>query len=73
MIELDFLRTNPFKEMTSLLVLAAVIGFTELLLRQPMNVSFIAVGMLVGPSALDIVQSDENVQLLAELGIALLL
>ncbi|MEN0000166.1 MAG: cation:proton antiporter family protein, partial [Pseudomonadota bacterium] len=44
-----------------------------LLLRQPLIVSFIAVGILAGPSVLDIAQSDQQIDLLAELGIALLL
>jgi Kef-type K+ transport system membrane component KefB len=38
-----------------------------------MVVSFIAVGVLAGPSALNLVQSHENIQLLAELGVAVLL
>jgi Kef-type K+ transport system membrane component KefB len=73
MIDINSLLTTPFYEMTALLVLAAVVGFIGLLMRQPMIVSFIAVGILAGPSALGIVQSDANVDLLAELGIALLL
>ncbi|MEE9905115.1 MAG: cation:proton antiporter [Chlorobium sp.] len=69
----SFIHAVPFFELTALLVLAAGIGFVGLLLRQPMVVSFIAVGVLAGPSAFDIVQSPENVELLAELGVALLL
>ena len=38
-----------------------------------MIVSFIAVGVLAGPSALDLVSSYENIELLAELGVAVLL
>jgi Kef-type K+ transport system membrane component KefB len=38
-----------------------------------MIVSFIAVGVLAGPSVLNIVQSHEHIELLAELGIAVLL
>ncbi|MEX1201147.1 MAG: cation:proton antiporter family protein [Methylophaga sp.] len=64
---------SAFFELTALLALAAVAGLIGLLLRQPMIVSFIAVGVLAGPSALDIVQSHDNIELLAELGIALLL
>lgn len=64
---------SAFFELTALLALAAVAGLIGLLLRQPMIVSFIAVGVLAGPSALDIVQSHDNIDLLAELGIALLL
>lgn len=64
---------SAFFELTALLALAAVAGLIGLLLRQPMIVSFIAVGVLAGPSALNIVQSHDKIELLAELGIALLL
>ncbi len=73
MPDLSFLHASPFYELTALLTLAALAGFIGLLLRQPMIVSFIAVGVLAGPSALGIVQSHENIDLLAELGIAVLL
>ncbi len=62
-----------FYEIAALLVLAATVGFVGLLLRQPLIVSFIAVGILAGPSVLDIARSDEYIELLAKLGIALLL
>lgn len=62
-----------FYEVAALLVLAAAVGFAGLLLRQPLIVSFIAVGIIAGPSVLDIVRSDEQIDLLAELGIAVLL
>ncbi|MCG8345742.1 MAG: cation:proton antiporter, partial [Chlorobiales bacterium] len=73
MPDLGIIHTVPFYEITSLLVLAAAVGALSLLLRQPMIVSFIAVGVLAGPSVFDIVQSREKVQLLADLGITLLL
>ncbi len=73
MPDLSIIHTVPFYEITSLLVLAALVGAVSLLLRQPMIVSFIAVGVLAGPSVFDIVQSEEKVQLLADLGVALLL
>ena len=62
-----------FYEIAALLVLAAGVGFLGLMLRQPLIVSFIAVGILAGPSALDLARSDQQIDLLAELGIALLL
>jgi Kef-type K+ transport system membrane component KefB len=62
-----------FYEIAALLVLAAGVGFVGLLLRQPLIVSFIAVGILAGPSVLNIAHSDEQIDLLAELGIAVLL
>lgn len=69
----EFLQLSPFYELAALLALAAVVGFGGLMLRQPMIVSFIAVGVLAGPSVLDLVQSHENIELLAELGVAVLL
>lgn len=62
-----------FYEIAALLVLAAGVGFIGLMLRQPLIVGFIAVGILAGPSVLGIARSDAQIDLLAELGIALLL
>lgn len=73
MPDFSFLHASPFYELTGLLVLVALVGSVGLLLRQPMIVSMIAAGVLAGPSALDLVQSRENIELLAELGIAILL
>jgi len=44
MPNLSFIHASSFYELTVLVVLAAVIGFVGVLLRQPMIVSFIAVG-----------------------------
>ena len=70
---MELIHASPFGEIASLLVLAAAVGLVGLLLRQPLIVSFIAVGLLAGPSALDLVQSSEQIDLLAQLGIAVLL
>lgn len=63
----------PFAEAALLLVMAAGIGLIGILPSQPLIVSFIAVGLIAGPSALDVVRSDAQIDLLAELGIAILL
>lgn len=73
MIEMDLINSSPFYEWAALLALAAFVGFIGLQLRQPMVVSFIAVGVLAGPSALNIVSEHDNIELMAELGIAVLL
>lgn len=70
---MELLHASPFYELTALLALAAIVGFIGLLLRQPMVVSFMAVGVLAGPSVFDLVQSREHIDLLADLGIAVLL
>lgn len=70
---IEFITQSSFSEIAALLVLATVAGFIGILLRQPLIVSFLAVGLIVGPSGLDMVQSEEKIQLLSELGIAVLL
>ncbi|MCK7458649.1 cation:proton antiporter [Idiomarina aminovorans] len=67
------IHSSPFYELAALLALAALIGIIGQWLRQPMVVCFIAVGIIAGPSVLDLVQSHENIEILAELGIAVLL
>jgi len=69
----DLIHANPFYELTALLALAAVVGLIGQRLRQPMVVTFIAVGIIAGPSVLDLVRDTEYIKLLAELGIAVLL
>ena len=64
---------SAFGEVAVLLVMAALLGFIGIILRQPLIVSFIAVGLIAGPSAFDIVRSNEQIDLLSELGIAVLL
>lgn len=67
------LLTNPFYETAFVLLVSAIVGAIGLWLRQPLIVAFIAVGILVGPSAFGWVIPSEDMELLAELGIALLL
>ncbi|ETX10039.1 sodium/hydrogen exchanger [Marinomonas ushuaiensis DSM 15871] len=69
----ELIAQSSFNEVAALLVLAALVGLVGLLLRQPLIVSFIVVGLISGPSALDIVHSKDQIKLLSELGIAILL
>ncbi|MGW1453713.1 cation:proton antiporter [Salegentibacter agarivorans] len=64
---------SPFIEFSIILALAAILGGLGRLLKQPLIVMFIALGIIVGPSILDIVKSPEKIELLAEIGIAILL
>jgi Kef-type K+ transport system membrane component KefB len=64
---------DTFTEIAVLLLVAAIIGAIGVRLRQPLIVAFIVVGVLVGPSVLGWVSADDQVDLLAKLGIALLL
>ncbi|TJZ91404.1 sodium:proton exchanger [Paracoccus gahaiensis] len=64
---------TSFEEIALLLALATGIGLLGMLLRQPLIVGFLAVGLLAGPSALDLVHAEAQIELLAQLGIAVLL
>lgn len=74
MIEyLQELAKNPFTEFALIFLFAAILGGIGQFLKQPLIVMFIFLGILLGPSFLDIVQSKENIHLLAEIGISILL
>ncbi len=62
-----------FSQVGLILALAAAGGIIARLLRQPLIVAFIAVGILVGPSGFGLVEHSDAVELFARLGIALLL
>ncbi len=57
---------SVFSEIAALLLTAAVIGAIGVWLRQPLIVSFIAVGILAGPAGLGWVAAADQVDLLAK-------
>lgn len=74
MIEwLSELAQEPYYEFALILLFAAVAGAIGQFLKQPLIVMFIALGIILGPSLLNIVHSKEYIHLLAEIGIAVLL
>ena len=64
---------SAFAEIAALLLTAAIVGAVAIRQHQPLIVSFIAVGILVGPAGLGWVTAADEVNLLAKIGIALLL
>ena len=62
-----------FHELSLILLFAVAVGFIGNLMHQPLIVSFIAAGVLAGPSAFGLAQSIEHLDLFAEFGISLLL
>jgi Kef-type K+ transport system membrane component KefB len=49
---MEFFNQSAFAQMSSLLVLATLVGSIGALLRQPLIVSLVVAGLLAGPSAL---------------------
>ncbi len=70
---MELLHDNLFTQVAALLILASVVGLLGMLLRQPLLMAFIVVGILAGPSGFNIVAADAEIELLSELGIAVLL
>jgi Kef-type K+ transport system membrane component KefB len=64
---------STFAVIAAVLVVAALAGAFGAVLRQPLIVVFIAVGVLVGPVGLGWVEAESDVVILADLGIAILL
>jgi Kef-type K+ transport system membrane component KefB/Trk K+ transport system NAD-binding subunit len=62
-----------FTEIALILLLATVVAAVGMGFRQPLIVAFIGAGILVGPSVLGFITSGEEIELLADMGIALLL
>lgn len=62
-----------FFEIAAILCLATLLAIVGQKLRQPLIIMFLATGILAGPSVLGIVQSYDQIELLAQIGIALLL
>ena len=70
---MDAVAANTFYEIAALILLAAGVGFVGLLLRQPLVVAFIAVGIVAGPDVLGIARSHDYIQVLSQISIAVLL
>jgi Kef-type K+ transport system membrane component KefB/uncharacterized UPF0146 family protein len=64
---------SAFAEVAALLLAAALIGALALWLRQPLIIAFILVGILEGPAVLGWVTAADQIDLLARIGISLLL
>lgn len=70
---MNFAFNDGFTEIAALLFLAALFGVIGMRLKQPLIVSFIALGIFVGPSGLEMVSAESQIDLLAKLGVSLLL
>ncbi|HOP36162.1 MAG TPA: cation:proton antiporter, partial [Syntrophales bacterium] len=64
---------NAFVEIAAILGIATVLGLVGQKLRQPLLIMFLATGILAGPSVFGIIGSYEQIELLAHIGIAILL
>ena len=64
---------SPYQEFALLLAVSALIGAIAVRLRQPLLVAYILVGILVGPAVFGWVTAHDQIDLLAQIGITVLL
>jgi len=64
---------HPFDEFALLLIITTVLGAIAVRLRQPVLIAYIAVGILLGPAGLSLVSAHDQIDLLAQIGITVLL
>ena len=64
---------EPYAEFALLLIIATAVSALAVRLRQPVLIAYIAVGIVVGPSVLGLVTAHEQIDLLAQIGITVLL
>lgn len=65
--------SNSFYEFAAILGIAAAVALIGRFLKQPLIVSFIAVGLIVGPYGIDLLESIDKIELFSEMGITVLL
>jgi Kef-type K+ transport system membrane component KefB len=65
--------SGVFEQVAAVLVVCVVLGLLASLLRQPLLVALIIAGILVGPEVLGLVEASAEIELLAKIGISILL
>jgi Kef-type K+ transport system membrane component KefB len=63
----------PFSEIALLLLICAAVGALFVRLRQPVLIAYIVVGIAVGPALFGLVTAHDQIDLLAQVGVAVLL
>ncbi|MDQ9170711.1 cation:proton antiporter [Oxalobacteraceae bacterium R-40] len=64
---------SVFSEFSILLLMSAATGAISLWLRQPVLIAYIVIGIVAGPAVLGIVTAHDQIDLLAQVGVAVLL
>ncbi|MBS3997875.1 MAG: cation:proton antiporter [Hydrogenophaga sp.] len=67
------MHATPFYEFALLLMAAAFAGALFVKLRQPVLIAYIVIGIALGPAGFGLVQAHEQIELLAQIGVTVLL
>ncbi len=69
----DYMHTEAFVEIAKILGLSTLLSIVGRKLQQPMIIMFLAAGIVAGPAVFGFIESYEEIELLAHIGISLLL
>jgi Kef-type K+ transport system membrane component KefB len=69
----EFTLHQIFTEFSLLLIISAFAGMIALWLKQPVLIAYIVVGIVVGPAVLGLVGAHDQIDLLAQVGVSVLL
>lgn len=69
----EAMHAAPFSEFALLLLAAALTGALFVRLRQPVLIAYIVLGIALGPAGFNLVQAHEHIELLAQIGVTVLL
>lgn len=64
---------TPFSQLAIVLILCAVVGAVFVRLRQPLLLTYLVVGIALGPAGLALVEAHSSLEVLAQLGVTVLL
>ena len=64
---------DPFAEFALLLLVCALAGALAVRLRQPVLIAYIAIGIAAGPAGFGVVRAQDQIDLLAQMGVTVLL
>ncbi len=67
------MELGTYAEVSLILLAAAALGAIGLLMRQPLIIVYILLGIALGPSGIELVRSQDVIDLLAQVGVAILL
>ena len=67
------MHENIFIELSVVVAIAAIVSVIMKVIRQPLIIGYILTGLIVGPSALNLIENNQTIDVFASLGVALLL
>lgn len=72
-MSLHEILNSAYAEFSLILLLAILLGIVGVFLRQPLIIVYMILGIILGPSGIELVKAQDTVDILAQVGVAVLL